>query len=107
MAHTRTVLAQTVGQSLIPDSTWPPGPGQSNTPQEPDQELAEMLSQVDPKRIQAIIEKLVSFGTRNTLSNQTDPVRGIGAARDWIASEMRSFAAASGGRMAVTVRLYP
>lgn len=65
-----------------------------------------MLQQVDPARIQAIIEKLASFGTRHTLSNQTDPVRGIGAARDWIASEMRGFAAASEGRMTVTVPSY-
>ncbi|KAK0441206.1 peptidase M28 [Desarmillaria tabescens] len=65
-----------------------------------------MLNEIDPARIQAIIEKLVSFGTRNTLSNQTDPNRGIGAARDWIASEMRGFAAASQGRMTVTVPSY-
>ncbi|KAK0200144.1 peptidase M28 [Desarmillaria ectypa] len=65
-----------------------------------------MLNEIDSARIQAIIEKLVSFGTRNTLSNQTDPNRGIGAARDWIASEMRRFAAASQGRMTVTVPSY-
>lgn len=65
-----------------------------------------MLSQVDPKRIEAIITKLVSFGTRHTLSSQTDPVRGIGAARDWIASQMQSFAAASKGAMTVDVPSY-
>ncbi|KAJ7026936.1 peptidase M28 [Mycena alexandri] len=64
-----------------------------------------MMAQIDPARIEAIITKLVSFGTRNTMSNQTDPSRGIGAARDWIASEMRSFAATSGGRMTVAVGL--
>ncbi len=65
-----------------------------------------MLSQVDPKRIEAIITKLVSFGTRHTLSSQTDPVRGIGAARDWIAVQMQSFAAASNGAMTVDVPSY-
>jgi hypothetical protein len=75
-------------------------------PQQPNVELITMLNQVDPNRIKAIIEKLVSFGTRNTLSNQTDPVRGIGAARDWIAAQMRTFAAASGGRMTVEVPSY-
>ena len=65
-----------------------------------------MLSQVDPKRIEAIITKLVSFGTRHTLSSQTDPVRGIGAARDWIAAQMQSFAAASNGAMTVDVPSY-
>lgn len=82
---------------------WPPGPGQALVPQAPDAELTRILSEVDPKRIRVTIEKLVSFGTRHTLSNQTDPVRGIGAARDWIASEMRTFAARSNGRMTVTV----
>ena len=50
--------------------------------------------------------KLVLFETRLTLSNQTDPNRGIGAARDWIGSKMRSFAANSEGRMVVTTPSY-
>ncbi|KAG6863515.1 hypothetical protein C0991_005339, partial [Blastosporella zonata] len=65
-----------------------------------------MLNQIDVSRIKAIIAKLVSFGTRHTLSNQTDPLRGIGAARDWIAAEMRQYAAASNGRMTVEVPSY-
>ena len=88
---------------MEPLSIWPSGPGSVLIPQTPDQELTEILNQIDPARIQAIIEKLVSFGTRHTASNQTDPVRGIGAARDWIAEQMRGFAAASNGRMTVSV----
>ncbi|KAJ7758901.1 putative zinc metalloprotease [Mycena olivaceomarginata] len=87
-------------------SDWPPGPGAVLVPQQPDDELTAMMAQVDPARIQAIITKLVSFGTRATMSNQTDPLRGIGAARDWIASEMRTFAATSGRRMTVSVPNY-
>ena len=71
---------------------WPTGPGTLNQPQPVQAELRQILSQMDPKRINAIITKLVSFGTRHTLSNQTDPVRGIGAARDWLAAEMRTLA---------------
>lgn len=85
---------------------WPPGPGQLFTSQAPNDELRQILSEVDPARIQAIIEKLVSFGTRSTLSSVTDPVRGIGAARDWIASQMKSFAATSNGRMTVNVQSF-
>ncbi|KAF9270538.1 putative zinc metalloprotease [Marasmius fiardii PR-910] len=85
---------------------WPPGPGQLLQPQQPDGELTGMLNQIDPARIEAIIEKLVSFGTRNTLSSQTNATRGIGAARDWIAGQMRTFAAASSGRMNVTVQTF-
>lgn len=56
--------------------------------------------------IEATILKLVSFGTRHTLSTQTDPDRGVGAARDWIASEFRRYAEASDGRMTVEVPGY-
>lgn len=49
---------------------------------------------------------MVSFGTRHTLSNQTDPVRGIGAARDWIAAEMQTYVAASHGRMKISTPSY-
>ncbi|KAG7099541.1 hypothetical protein E1B28_001375 [Marasmius oreades] len=85
---------------------WPPGPGQILEPQQPDAELTGMLNQIDPARLRATVEKLVSFGTRNTLSSQTNPNRGIGAARDWIADQMRTFAASSNGRMNVTVQTF-
>lgn len=42
----------------------------------------------DPARLKASVEKLVSFGTRHTLSSPDDPVRGIGAARRWAAAEL-------------------
>lgn len=40
-------------------------------------------SQVSQERLRADVEKLVSFGTRHTLSEQDNPTRGIGAAVDW------------------------
>jgi hypothetical protein len=43
----------------------------------------------------------VSFGTRHTLSSQSDPNRGIGAARDWITARFKQYAAKAGGRMTV------
>ncbi|KAL8673268.1 MAG: hypothetical protein Q9168_002306 [Polycauliona sp. 1 TL-2023] len=90
-----------------PAASWPPAPpGDVLTPQLPDRELQDILAEIDPARIEAIIAKLVTFGTRHTLSSQTDPVRGVGAARDWIAEQMRSFAAASEGQMEVTVPSY-
>src|SRR5215469_15070930 len=69
--------------------------------QQTDPELRHLINQIDPGRIQAIIEKLVSFGTRHTASSQTDPVRGIGAATSWVFEQMQGFAAASGGNMTV------
>lgn len=85
------------------DAIWPIGPGASLRPQQPPADLRQILSQIDPRRVEAIITKLVSFGTRHTLSNQTDPMRGIGAARDWIAGEMRGFAAAARRGTNITV----
>ncbi len=69
--------------------------------QAPDPGLRAMLREIDPDRIKATILKLVSFGTRHTASSQTDPNRGIGAATNWVFSQMQSFAASSGGRMTV------
>ncbi|MBC9033537.1 M20/M25/M40 family metallo-hydrolase [Sphingomonas sp. JC676] len=42
----------------------------------------------DPEKLKASVEKLVSFGTRHTLSSADDPKRGIGAARRWVGAEL-------------------
>jgi len=105
-AQTLTTRAPVPSEECRIADVWPSGQGQPLVAQTPDAELDQILSQIDTARIRATIEKLVSFGTRHTSSSQTDPVRGIGAARDWIASEMRSFAVASRGRMVVTVPSY-
>ncbi len=55
--------------------------------EKPNAEITKMLKEISAKRIETDIGKLVSFGTRNTLSEQDNPTRGIGAARDWIFAE--------------------
>ena len=57
--------------------------------EKPNAEINKMLKEISAKNIETSIRKLVSFGTRNTLSEQDDPARGIGAARDWIFGEMQ------------------
>lgn len=47
-----------------------------------------------PARLKADVEKLVSFGTRHTLSSATDPKRGIGAARIWAKFEFEKISKA-------------
>src|SRR5258705_4889390 len=64
-------------------------------------EITKMVTEVSAKNIESTIRKLVSFGTRNTLSEQDNPTRGIGAARDWLFGEFQKAAAASEGRMTV------
>jgi hypothetical protein len=87
--------------------TWPlTNIGQPLQPQTPDKETLAMIAEVDPHRIESIITTLANFGTRHTLSSQTDPKRGIGAARDWILKEMQSFAAPSKGNMKVYLNSY-
>ena len=57
----------------------------------------EAADQVSEERLRATVEKLVSFGTRHTLSSQTDPRRGIGAALKWTEEEFRRYSRACGG----------
>ena len=57
--------------------------------------------QVSEQRLKADVEKLVSFGTRHTLSSQDDPGRGIGAAVDWGLAEFRRIGANCGNCLEV------
>lgn len=60
-----------------------------------------LVRQVSASNLRATVERLVGFGTRHTLSDTVSDVRGIGAARRWIASEFSRYAEASRGRMKV------
>ncbi len=80
------------------------------TPAEPmaaDERVAAALGQVSAEHIRTNIEKLVSFGTRLTLSAQDpDSVaagRGIGAAREWIKSEFERYSKDCGGCLEVKI----
>src|SRR5690349_6086634 len=68
--------------------------------------ISNIVREIDARNIEATIRKLVSFGTRNTLSEQNDPKRGIGAARDWLYEEFRKAAEASNGRMTVEKQVF-
>jgi len=63
--------------------------------------IASIVREINAKNIERTIRQLVTFGTRNTLSEQNDPKRGVGAARDWLYAEFLKAAEASGGRMTV------
>ena len=68
--------------------------------------IASIVRQIDGRNVERTIRQLVSFGTRNTLSEQNDPKRGIGAARDWLYAEFLKIAETSGGRMTVEKQSY-
>jgi Zn-dependent M28 family amino/carboxypeptidase len=63
--------------------------------------LHELTGKVSPERQRATVAKLVSFGTRHTLSDTKSPTRGIGAARRWVASEFAAISRDCGGCLAV------
>src|SRR5258708_3776093 len=70
-----------------------------------DARISTAIQQISAERIRANIEKLVSFGTRSTISAQ-DPAsiaarRGIGAAREWIKSEFERYSKDCGGCLEV------
>src|SRR5579863_3956091 len=54
-------------------------------------QVKSIVSQVSAERIADTQRKLESFGTRNIYSSTTDPEHGIGAAREWIAAQFRSY----------------
>jgi hypothetical protein len=68
-----------------------------------DAEIEQMVKQVSADSLQSYINTLVGFGTRNTLSIQTDPKRGIGAARSWVLKKFTEFAKRSGGRLTAII----
>src|SRR6266508_999578 len=53
--------------------------------------IVKLVASVSEERLGATLKKLESFETRNTLSSTNSPTRGIGAAREWILAEMKSF----------------
>jgi hypothetical protein len=56
---------------------------------------------VSADALRATVEKLVSFGTRHTLSSQTDPRRGIGAALKWTEGEFARYSRACGNCLTI------
>ena len=69
--------------------------------EKPNSEIAKMLKEISAKNIEITIRKLVSFGTRNSLSEQDSPTRGIGAARDYLFGEFQKISNDCGGCLTV------
>ena len=70
-----------------------------------DPAIASAVKAISPARVQADIEKLVSFGTRSTLSAQDTTAisagRGIGAAREWLKTQLQAYSQECGGCLEV------
>lgn len=68
-----------------------------------DAEIDAMVKEINTDSLKSYIYQMVSFGTRNTLSNQTSTKRGIGAARSWVLSKFNEFAKRSDGRLSAII----
>ncbi|MGC2710216.1 MAG: M20/M25/M40 family metallo-hydrolase, partial [Candidatus Sulfotelmatobacter sp.] len=85
----------------------PAGPARAASagPMQVDPQIAAALKEISPERIRANIQKLVSFGTRSTISAQDAASiasgRGIGAAREWIKAEFERYSKECGGCLEV------
>ncbi|AMR29197.1 peptidase M28 [Hymenobacter psoromatis] len=75
---------------------------QSANPLPPvDPTIQRLVNEVSAKNLEADVRKLVSYGTRHTLSDTQSKKRGIGAARQYVFEEFKKYSKAGGGRMTV------
>jgi len=81
--------AAIAGVSLI--VSLAPGAAAQEASGDLDPRLVKLVASISEERLGAILKKLESFETRNTLSSVDLPARGIGAARQWIFDEMKSY----------------
>ena len=93
LASAMSALAQTPATSPIS------APAPARVPLHAD--VAALLAEISPQRIEKTIRTLVGFGTRHTLSETESETRGIGAARRWIHRELQACGKAAGGRLQV------
>ena len=61
--------------------------------------IERMVKSVHQDSLKSYISKLVSFGTRNTLSDTKSKTKGIGAGRNWVVAKFNQFAKQSNGRL--------
>ena len=66
-----------------------------------DPRIYDIAEAPSPESIENYIKALVSFGTRNTMSDTVSETRGIGAARRWIKSELDKISAECNGCLEV------
>ncbi len=67
----------------------------------PDPSIRRWVAEISAKNLEADVRKLVSYGTRHTLSDTQSKKRGIGAARQYVFEEFKKYGKAGGGRMTV------
>jgi hypothetical protein len=65
--------------------------------------IEQMVREVSSDSLRSYINQMVSYGTRSTISSQSNRQKGIGAARNYVLSKFNEFARQSGGRLTATI----
>lgn len=71
-----------------------------------DPEIKKMITEIKADNMESIVRKLVSFGTRHSVSDTKSDLRGVGAAQRWIKAEFDKHAKESGGRLTSSIDYY-
>lgn len=79
----------------------PPPPRPEPVLSQEDPRVHEIVAAISAERMEQDIRKLVSFGTRHTLSDTLSTTRGIGAARRWIYDEFQKISRECNGCLEV------
>jgi hypothetical protein len=74
---------------------------QAGPPPAENPRIHEIVAAVSADRLEADVRRLVSFGTRHTLSDTVSATRGIGAARRWLHAEFERISRECGGCLEV------
>ena len=96
-------ISPAFAQQSSPRDPAEPQQGQPHTNLLPRPAGAIARKSVDEKSTRALIDQLVSCGTRLSLSSWTDAKRGIGCGRDHIVARLNEIAKESGGKLQVVV----
>jgi hypothetical protein len=99
-------ISPAFAQQRAPRDPAEPQQGQPHPKLLPRPAAAVPRQSVDVKSMRALIDQLVSCGTRLSLSSWTDPKRGIGCGRDHIVARLNEIAKASGGKLQIVVDKY-
>lgn len=87
MPHARVSSALLAALLAASGGAFATTPAQPNITAQQAQ-INKILGEISQQRIEGHIRKLVSFGTRHTMSETASETRGIGAARRWIKAEL-------------------
>ena len=82
-------MKQLLGVISLGIAVASPAFGQDSVRPDADPRISSIVAAVSQTRIQELVQRLASFGTRHTLSDTASTARGIGAARQWIHDELK------------------